>query len=97
MDSQTLLVLILLLLTANILFVGVYVVFVLKEVKLSVIKFNRLLDTVNELTAAISRPVIGLAGAVEGFRQGFRAVEAIRRWRKNETGRKTEEREEGQE
>lgn len=96
MDSQTLLVLILLVLTANVLFVGVYIIFVLKEVRLSVAKFNRLLDTVNEITAALSRPVIGAAEAVEGFRQGLKLVDLFRGWKKSRLAKKEKE-EEGEE
>lgn len=85
--------------TANVLFVGVYIVFVLKEVRLSVSKFNRLLDTVNEVSAALSRPLLGAAEAVEGFRQGFKLMGFLKNWRKfgaskrgkGEKGREEEE------
>lgn len=82
MDTQTLLVLILLLLTINVLFVGVYIVLVLKEVRGSVLKVNRILDTFSDLSAAVSRPIVGLSGAVEGFAEGlkiFRAVKNIKK------------------
>lgn len=82
MDTQTLLVLILLLLTINILFVGVYIVLVLKEVRGSVIKVNRILDTVGALSLAVSRPIVGLSGAVEGFTEGLKIFKAVKNIKK---------------
>lgn len=97
MDSQTLLVFILLILTANVLFVGVYIVFVLKEVKLSVSKFNRLLDTINEVSVALSRPLISAAEAMEGFRQGFKLVRVLKNWRRGGAAKKGKGEEETEE
>ncbi|MEK7611234.1 MAG: hypothetical protein AAB486_02535 [Patescibacteria group bacterium] len=82
MDTQTLLVLILLLLTINVLFVGVYIVLVLKEVRGSVLKVNRILDTVSELSAAVARPIVGLSGAVEGFTEGLKIFQAVKNIKK---------------
>ncbi len=78
MDTQTLLVLILLLLTINVLFVGVYIVLVLKEVRGSVVKVNRILDSADQVVAAVTRPVIGIAGAVEGVAEGLRVFKAVK-------------------
>lgn len=91
MDTQTLLVLILLLLTINVLFVGVYIVLVLKEVRSSVLKFNRILDTVNDLSTAVSRPLVGLSGAVEGFTEGLKVFQALKKVKKMVKKRSEEE------
>lgn len=82
MDTQTLLVLILLLLTINVLFVGVYIVLVLKEVRGSVIKVNKILDSFDQVTAALTRPVIGIAGAFEGLTEGLRVIKAVKNIKK---------------
>lgn len=97
MDSQTLLVLILLVLTTNVLFVGVYIIFVLKELRLSISKLNRLLDTVNEVSAVLSRPLIGAAEAVEGFRQGFKLMRFLKNWKKSGLAKKGKGEEEAEE
>lgn len=82
MDTQTLLVLILLLLTINVLFVGVYIVLVLKEVRGSVIKVNKILDSADQVVSAVTRPVIGIAGAVEGVAEGLRVFKAVKNFKK---------------
>lgn len=77
MDNQTLIVTILVLLSLNVLFVGVYLVLILREARTSISKVNRILSTVDNLTSAVSQPVIGIAQTVEGFRQGFRIVDSL--------------------
>lgn len=91
MDTQTLLVLILLLLTINILFVGVYIVLVLKEVRGSVVRVNKILDSADQVAEALSRPVVGMAGALEGLTEGLRVVKAVRNLKKAVSRRETKE------
>jgi len=78
MDTQFLLVFIIGLLSINLLFVGVYIVLVLKEVRTSLSKFNEILETANRLTSAIAAPVITTAGTIEAFLQGFKAVQTFK-------------------
>lgn len=78
MDTQFLLVLIIGLLSINLLFVGVYIILVLKEVRNSIVKFNEILETANQLTKALASPVITAAGTIEAFMQGFRAVQTLK-------------------
>jgi len=78
MDTQFLLVLIIGLLSINLLFVGVYIILVLKEVKNSIAKFNEILETANQLTRALASPVITAAGTLEAFIQGMKAVQILR-------------------
>lgn len=78
MDTQVLLVLIIGLLSVNLLFVGVYIILVLKEVRNSIVKFNEILETANQLTKALASPVITAAGTIEAFMRGFKAVQALK-------------------
>ena len=78
MDTQFLLVLIIGLLSINLLFVGVYIVLVLKEVRTSLTKFNEILETANRLTGALAAPIITTAGTLEAFIQGFKAVQTLK-------------------
>lgn len=87
MDTQFLLVFIIGLLTINLLFVGVYIVLVLKEVRNSIVKLNEILETANQLTKALASPVITAAGTIEAFMQGLRAVQTLKA-RKNKSASK---------
>lgn len=78
MDTQFLLILIIGLLSINLLFVGVYIILVLKEVRNSITKFNEILETANQLTKALASPVITAAGTIETFMQGFKAVQTLK-------------------
>jgi hypothetical protein len=79
MESQTLLILILFVLALNLTFVGVYLVLVLREVRSSAGKFNRLLDTVNAAAEAIAKPVMNTAAALEDWRANLRIVNLLQR------------------
>lgn len=77
MDTNTLLVLIIGLLTLNLLFVGVYIVLVLKEVRESIKKVNEILDNAAEVTDAVSKPVIGASGALMGLMEGVKIFKQV--------------------
>lgn len=77
MDTNTLLVLIIGLLTLNLLFVGVYIVLVLKEVRESVKKVNKILDDAAEVTDSVSKPIIGASGALMGLVEGIKMFKQV--------------------
>jgi len=78
MDTQFLLVLIIGLLSVNLLFVGVYIVLVLKEVRESLRKFNEIIETANQLTKSLAAPIITAAGTIEAAIQGFKAAKVLK-------------------
>lgn len=78
MDTQDLLIIVIALLSINLLFVGFYIVLVLKEVRESLKKFNDILETANQLTKAVAAPVITAAGTLEAFVQGLKAVQVLK-------------------
>lgn len=84
MDTQDLLIIVIALLSINLLFVGFYIVLVLKEVRESMKKFNEMLETANQLTKAVAAPVITAAGTLEAFVQGFKAIQILRNRRRKE-------------
>lgn len=84
MDTQDLLIIVIALLSINLLFVGFYIVLVLKEVRESMKKFNEMLETANQLTKAVAAPVITAAGTIEAFVQGFKAIQTLRNRRRKE-------------
>ncbi len=79
MDTQTLLVIVIALLAVNLIFVGFYIVMILKEVRSSVTKMNVFLDTVNEVSTAVADPIVGASGAVNAFTQGVRTFGIIKK------------------
>jgi len=76
--TETLLLIIIALLTVNLLFVGIYIVLVLKEVRRTVIKTNEILESVSAISAAIATPVVGAAGAVTAFTEGLKAYNKLK-------------------
>lgn len=94
MDTQLLLVIIIGLLSINLLFVGVYIVLVLKEVRESLRKFNEMLETANQLTKALAAPVITAAGTINAFAQGLKAIQTLKQAKKRvePVNKKTERR-----
>lgn len=93
MDTQTLLVIVIALLSVNLIFVGFYIVLILKEVKTSIAKMNTFLDTVNEVSSAVADPIVGASGAVNAFTQGMRAFGIIKKMKEKKDNVSHRERE----
>ncbi|NIT03782.1 hypothetical protein GTO10_02515 [Candidatus Saccharibacteria bacterium] len=75
--NNTLLLVIIALLTVNILFVGLYIVLVLKEIRQSVMKVNRILDSLSSISSAIASPVSQAPGVISAVVEGIKAVKSI--------------------
>lgn len=76
--TETLLLVVIALLTVNILFVGVYIVLVLKEVRQSITKINQILDSFAAISSAVATPIAGASGAVTAITEGAKALRKIR-------------------
>ncbi|HOX96293.1 MAG TPA: hypothetical protein PLI45_02840 [Candidatus Woesebacteria bacterium] len=57
--------------------VGIELIIVLKELKNSLLKLNRTLDTADDTLQKISEPAAGVLAVIEGFRQSGRIIETI--------------------
>lgn len=79
--TDTLLVLIIALLSVNLIFVGVYIVLVLKEVRSAVVRMNEILESISAISAAVATPVVGAAGAVSAFSEGLKAFNKLQKIR----------------
>lgn len=91
METQTLLVVIIALLSVNLIFVGFYIVLILREVRGSVTKMNKFLDTVNEVSGAVASPIVGASDAISAFTQGVKVFNMLKRVReKKDAGVKEE-------
>jgi len=75
--TDTLLLVIIALLTVNVLFVGVYIVLVLKEVRQTVLKLNRILDSFSAISNAIATPIAQAPGVVSAIVEGIKAAKSI--------------------
>lgn len=78
MDTQTLLVIIIALLSANLIFVGIYIVLILKEVRATVKKINDILDSASVVSHAVATPIAGASGAISAFSEGVKAFRLLR-------------------
>lgn len=75
--TETLLLVIIALLTVNILFVGVYIVLVLKEVRQAIAKMNQILDSFSTISSAIANPVSSASGFFSAIVEGVKAFHKI--------------------
>lgn len=75
--TEILLLVVIALLTANILFVGVYIVLVLKEVRQAVTKMNQILDSFSTISTAIANPVSSASGFFSAIVEGVKAFHQI--------------------
>ena len=75
--TETLLLVVIALLTVNILFVGVYIVLVLKEVRQAVGKMNQILDSFSAISTAIANPVSSASGFFSAVVEGVKAFHKI--------------------
>lgn len=77
MEFQTVLIVILSLLTINLIVVGIYLILVLKEFRTTVLKMNKILDTVDEITDSVSRPIETIAAVVDGVTSALGVVSLV--------------------
>jgi len=77
MTAEILLIIIIFLLTLNLLFVGVYIVLVLKDVRTTLNKLNSLLDDAREVSASVKKPVKEISGLIDGVSAGLKALPIV--------------------
>ena len=78
MDIQVILVFILAVLTVNLVFVGVYVVLVLKDFRETIKRANNVLDHVESVTSLVSNPVTLISGIISSVSKGISMVKSVR-------------------
>ena len=62
--------------------VGVQVIIILKEFKITLAHFNRTLENTDDLITLIANPFKGLGGTVTGIKSGMRVAELFVSWLK---------------
>jgi uncharacterized protein YoxC len=78
MDVQTILIIIIVLLTLNFALLIAYVILVLKEARKTIIHINEILDSIKETAESIKTPFASLSSLVAGFTEGFKIVEMLK-------------------
>ena len=91
MDTQVLLVIIIALLSVNLIFVGVYIVMILKEVRRAVAKVNDILESASEVSSAVAKPIVGASGAISAFTEGVKAFKMLKSIRSKRSETEVEE------
>jgi len=75
--SQVLLLIVITTLTILLSVIGIQIVYILREVRRSLEKINKMLDDAGMITESIAHPIAGLGGMVDGVRSAVKAIEAI--------------------
>ena len=78
MDFQIVLLIILSLLTINLVVVGIYVIMVLKEFRVTIKKMNSVLDDAPEITDSIAGPITAISSIATGLTQGLKVLTAFK-------------------
>lgn len=78
MDIQSILVFILALLTINLIIVGVYVVLVLRELRVTIRKANDIIENVESITSIVTNPLSLLSGLIGAAVDGYKAVQEVK-------------------
>lgn len=66
-------------LTVTSVVIGVQVVKILQELRVSLQKLNRILDDMAGVTHSVSQPLVNLSGLLENLRGGVKLVAAVKR------------------
>jgi len=77
--AQILLFLVILILTTLLLVLGIQVFFILKELRKTLNKTNKVLDNTDEITESIKRPLSSLSALLMGLRAGTSLVNLIKK------------------
>jgi hypothetical protein len=64
-------------LTVTAVIIGVQLILILKELRHSLLKFNKVLDTAESSLQRLSQPATAIAGILEGFKQSGTLIQTI--------------------
>lgn len=78
--AQILLFIVVIVLTVFLVILGIQVSLILKDLRKTIIKTNKILDDTEEMTSAVKEPVVGLSGAIMGIKTGSTFLSIINRF-----------------
>lgn len=89
-NTQLLLIVVVAVLTILLAIIGVQVFFILREVRESIRKFNKIIDDAGTISESIARPVASLSNSITGVS----GIAGLLGWLKKRREKSTEEEEE---
>ncbi|MCL5970569.1 MAG: hypothetical protein M1450_03660 [Patescibacteria group bacterium] len=82
--TQILLIVVITVLTIILAIIGIQFFFILKEIKKSIQKMNRMLDDGTTVTGAFAKSISGISGVLEGVKTGLSVLNIFKRGKKKE-------------
>lgn len=77
--AQAVLLFVVLILTFLLLFLGIQVFFILKELRKTVLKANKVLDDTGTITESVSAPISSLSSVISGVKMGASIARILKR------------------
>lgn len=77
--TQIILALVITSLTVMLVVIGIHIVKILQELRLTLQKFNRILDDTANLTHSVSQPIVSLSNLAEGFKGGVKLISLVKK------------------
>lgn len=87
---QLLLVLVVTALTTLLVFVGIQVVYILREIRDAMRKVNKVLDDAGLISESVAKPIAGVSGFLTGIQSGAKLMKFLKDDKKWEVRRETE-------
>lgn len=78
--AQILLFLVIIILTILLIVLGIQVFFILKDLRQTISKANRVLDNTGEITESVSGPVSSLSSILMGLKTGAKFANIVKRF-----------------
>ncbi len=82
--AQLLLILVIIILTILLVVLGIQVFFVLKELRVTLSKTNKVLDNTDEITRSIANPLSSLSALLMGLKAGGSLTRILKKVSENE-------------
>ena len=77
-STQLVIIIVSLTLTALVVILGIQVFYILKEVRSSIRKVNKMLDDMGKVSGTVGDGVVNMAGFVNGLKSGLSAIASLR-------------------
>lgn len=84
--NQTLLFIVVTVLTVLLTLSGVQVYYILKEFRLTVKKVNKILDDTEIMTSSVAKPIAGISGFITGIKSGSDILNLFLNLKKRKNG-----------
>lgn len=82
--AQILLFLVIIILTILLIVLGIQVFFILKDLRTTIAKANKVLDNTEEITQSVSGPVSSFSSILMGLRTGAKFANIVKRFQDEE-------------